>query len=434
MCACFQGVRPPNHRTKELIFMSNRSPLDVSQVRIPPPSRARRPRFARAILLLLVLGLAAWLPAGCGRDDEAGQGPHGSAAAGAQPAAGAAHGGQRPGAGQPGMPGQRPERPPTPVSVATATRGDIASYYDATATLEAERQAEILSRVAGVVETLHCEEGDRVAADAPLLVVDNDEYLFRLRQAEATTANLRSRFERMEQMRQEELASEEEYQASKSELASAEADEGMARLNWSYTTVLAPFAGRITQRMVDVGQNVSVGDPLFVVADFDPLLARVHVPSKEFRRLSRDQEVTLVLDSGGEKLAGRIKLVSPIIDPQSGTIKLTVEIPSYPDGVRPGDFAAVRIVTERRTGTVLVPKIAVVTEKGETVVYTSEDDVAVRKPVTVGFMDDENAEIVAGLSAGELVVVRGQRSLEHGAPLRILQPESALAAGGSGGD
>jgi len=319
-----------------------------------------------------------------------------------------------------------------PVAVTRAVTGPISSYYRATATLEAEKEAQILARVAGVVLRIDAEEGDVVKQGDPLLRIDNDEYGFRLEQAEAETANLQSRFDRLDQMREQGLATDEEFQAARSELAKAEADEGLARLNLSYTTVAAPFDGDVTQRLVDVGQNLGVGDPVFVMADFHPLLARVHVPSREFKKLSRDQAVTLVLDSTGQRLAGRIKLVSPVIDPASGTIKLTVEVHEYPPGTRPGDFAQVQIVTERREGAVLVPRGAVVTDKSEQIVFTvtgGEVPTAERRVVEVGFTDDLNAQIVSGLQAGEMVVIKGQRSLKHGTPLRILEDDSGQAGG-----
>jgi membrane fusion protein (multidrug efflux system) len=313
------------------------------------------------------------------------------------------------------------------VAVTAAFSGSISSYYRATATLEAEKEAQILARVTGLVETILVEEGDLVKEGAPLLKVDNDEYRYRLEQAAAATVNLRSRYERMEQMKLEELVTEEEFQAVRSELASAEADEGLARLTLSYTTVTAPFTGRVTARLVDVGQNLTAGDPVMVMADFEPLLARVHVPSREFNQLRQDQAVNLVLDSSREKLAGRIKLISPIIDPTSGTIKITIEVPDYPPGTRPGDFAQVQIVTERRDDVVLVPRIAVLTDKGETVVYTLADSAAPtaeRRVVAVGFTDDDNAQILEGLASGEQVVVKGQRSLKHGSSLKILAEET----------
>lgn len=319
---------------------------------------------------------------------------------------------------------------PVPVAVVAAAPGPIASYYEATASLEAEKEAEVLARAGGVVKSLLVEEGAMVAAGAPMLRIDNDEYRLRVEQAAARTEQLRSVFDRLTQMAAEELASAAELETARSELASAEADEGMARLNLEYTTVAAPFAGRVTRRLVNVGDNVSVGTPLFAVGDFDPLLARVHVPSREFRKLSVDQRVELVLDSNSQRVEGRITLVSPVIDPTSGTIKLTVEVPDYPAGTRPGDFASVRIVTELRPDALLVPRSAVLNDHGENVVYAvtaGEPPTADRRVVETGFTDEEHTQIVSGLAAGDQVVVKGQRSLKPGTKLNILPDEGAAA-------
>jgi membrane fusion protein (multidrug efflux system) len=365
-----------------------------------------------------ILVAAALVVAGCGGGDD------GQSQAGHQGRGGGGQG-HGPGAGQ--GPGGRPAQPAIPIAVARAQVGAISSYYTATATLAAEKEAQVLARVSGVVEALHCEEGDHVTTGQALLTIDNDEYRYRLAQAEANTADLRSRFDRLEEMQRQDLVSAEEYETVKNNLKSAEAEEGLARLTLSYTKVAAPFNGAVVSRLVDVGQNVSVGTALFVLSDFEPLLARVHVPSKEFKKLKPDQPVELVLESNRERLRGRIKLVSPVIDPSSGTIKVTIEIPEYPAGVRPGDFAEVRIVTERRTGATLVPKIALVTDRGEQVVYVAADSTAERRVVEIGFEDDDFAEILGGVAPDESVVVKGQRSLKHGDPIKILDGESSEA-------
>jgi membrane fusion protein (multidrug efflux system) len=117
--------------------------------------------------------------------------------------------------------------------------------------------------------------------------------------------------------------------------------------------------------------------------------------------------------------------VSPVIDPSSGTIKVTIEIPTYPPGVRPGDFAQVSIVTERRVNRTLVPKVALVNDRGEQVVYVSADSTAERRVVEIGFQDDRNAEILTGVTEGERVVVKGQRTLKNGAAIKILDNTEA---------
>ncbi len=317
-----------------------------------------------------------------------------------------------------------------PVAVATARRGTITASYVATATLAPESEAEVLARVAGVVESLRCEEGDRVRAGQVLLRLDNDEYLWRLRQAQARRADLESRLVRLEAMRKRELVSDEAYETLRNDLEAARAEEGLARTNLAYTTVRAPFDGTVVARHVDVGQSVNPATALVTVADLHPLLARVHVPARAFRGIRAGQPVRLVLESDGTRLRGRIRLVSPTIDPSSGTVKITVEIPEYPTGVRPGDFAEVHIVTERRDGRVLVPRRAVIADRGERVVFVAAADTAERRVVEVGLEDDEHAEIVAGVTEGEAVVVRGQRTLEHGAPLRILERDGRAVARG----
>jgi membrane fusion protein (multidrug efflux system) len=235
-------------------------------------------------------------------------------------------------------------------------------------------------------------------------------------------------------MHDQDLVSVEEYETLKNDLKAAEAEEGLARVNLSYTQVTAPFTGRIVTRSVNVGQTVTAGTPLFSLSDFDPLLARVHVPARQFNRLRPDQPVDLLIESDGTRLRGVTKLVSPTIDPASGTIKVTVEIRDYPSTVRPGDFAQVRIVTERREEATLVPKIAIVTDRGEQVVYVAADSTAERRVVGVGFEDDVNTEIIDGITAGERVIVKGQRSLKHGSPIKILDDEKVAGNDSTGGE
>ncbi|MHC4945356.1 MAG: efflux RND transporter periplasmic adaptor subunit [Planctomycetota bacterium] len=310
--------------------------------------------------------------------------------------------------------------PTVPVAVDDIQRGPIASHYTATATLDPEKQADVLARISGMILEIAVEEGDLVQKDQVLLCIEEDEYYQRLKQAEAAEVMQRARYERQKKMFEKDLISADEYDTIKSDVQAAEAARELATLSLSYAKVKAPFSGRIVRRYVDPGQMVSNGTGLFSVVDMSRLLARVHVPAKVFRRIEQEQAVELTLDSDKTVLNGKIILVSPVIDPTSGTIKVTVAITEYPKNTRPGDFAEVRIVTERHENAMLVPRVAVINDKGVDVVFLAEEDRAARRQVTTGFQNEQFIEIRSGLSGNEMIIVQGQRSLKDGQPIRIL--------------
>jgi len=384
-------------------------------------------RYAGPALMILALLLAVLPATGCGGDDAP---PAGEKAQ--RPGMGK---GQHPGAGKgrrPGMggdPGGHPQMPEAPVSVEAVTRGDLASYYSANATLEPDKEAAVLARISGVVLQLKAEEGDYVRKGDLLLAIEDEEYRHRLTQAEVEAENQQARFQRAEKLFAQNLVSAEEFDSTRSDLRTAEAALELSAYELSLARVTAPFSGRITVRSVDLGENVSNGTPLYTLVDMRRLLARVHVPAREFRAISTGQPVKLTVDSSGDRLQGIIDLVSPVIDATSGTIKVTVAITDFPVTTRPGDFVEVAIETDRHLDSLLVPRIAVVSEKGEQVVFVAEEDRAVRRLVSVGFQDDHQAEILDGLTEGEMVVVQGQRTLKDGQPLNILERMDFAAEG-----
>lgn len=325
-------------------------------------------------------------------------------------------------------PGGRNEKP-VPVAVERVGEGSIASYYTATASIEAESRTEIVARTTGVVRRLLHEEGDRVAAGAELLRLEDDEARLRAQQAEANAAMARAEYERKASMRDAGLLSAEEFETVENTRSVREAELGLAKLELEYTRVSTPFAGRVVRRLVDLGAHVSPGTPLFEVVDDDPLLARIHVPSRRMGFVKPGQEIDLHLDSADLDVKGVVTLVSPIVDPATGTVKVTAEIRRRPEAIRPGDFAQVKVVTERHDNALLVPSRAIVEDEGQQVVYVAVDGKAVRRPVETGFVEGDRTEVTSGLAAGDLICTKGQRDLRDGAALALLEgPPDVLAA------
>lgn len=385
-------------------------------------SGSRRFGRSRGLATSIAAGLGvcvliSFISTGCGKKADG------------QTAAGAAGGAQAKAKGGKGGPGGPPAEAATNVAVDPAARGTAQLRYSTTATLEAENRAELLARTGGVVAELLVEEGTAVRRGQDLLRLDDSEAKLRVRQAEVAAAKAKSIYDRQQASFDQEVISQAEFDVARTNYEAAQADLELAQHQLSYTRVPAPFAGTIVRRAVNVGQTVNVGTALFEIANFHPLLAHIFVPAKELGTLQNGQEAELTLDSNGAKLRGVVRLVSPVADPNTGTVKVTVDVKEYPAGTRPGDFAHVSVVTARHDNVVRVPNLAVFEDRGERVVYVARDTVAARRTVQVGFADETHTEILSGIEPGDRVIVKGQRALKDGSPIKILEaPVDAQAA------
>lgn len=317
-----------------------------------------------------------------------------------------------------------------PIAVAHVEVGQAQNRYVTTTTLEAESRADLRSRTTGTVEELLVEEGQLVKEGQILLVLEDDDLKLREASAQIELDRVQMEYARLKRMHDAGVLAPQEYETIQIDLKKAKADLEAARLQLSYTRVRAPFSGQVVRRMVDLGAHVTGGDLLFVMMDVDPLLARVFIPANRLGGVAAGQKVDMTVDSTAEMLHGTISLVSPIVDPETGTVKVTAELDNAPDRVRPGDFAEVRVVTDSRENALLVPSIAVFEEQGKKILYVAADGTASRRVVEVGFIDEGYTEILGGIQAQDLIVVKGQRNLRDEVPVEILEgpPEQAAAA------
>jgi len=320
-----------------------------------------------------------------------------------------------------------------PVEVKQPTKGLAASYYVTTATIEPSSDAKINSRTAGVVTKLLHEEGDDVLAGEVLLILDDYDQQLRLKQAEQKLASASREFKRLSKMKKSGMVSPTEWETTENIFRTAETDKKLAELALSYTRVAAPFDGRVVWREVDLGAHVGQGELLFRMMSIRPLLVRVHIPANRLGMVAQGQKVELNIDSAAQPLAAKVELISPIVDPSTGTIKITLRIDEYPDSVRPGDFTEVHMVTDQHQNALLVSSVSIIEERGKHFLYIVENQKAIRKPVTTGFIMSELTEIVEGIKETDLVVFKGQRTLNDDVAVEVLSDESTITDKGKRG-
>lgn len=309
-----------------------------------------------------------------------------------------------------------------PVEISLVSSGDISTYFTGTATIEAEEETDVVARVGGVVRELMVEEGDYVEKNDILARLDDEELRVSLNQAEAKLDRLKSLYERNMELHRKGLISTEEFQQSKYDYRQQEAAYEMAELNLKYTAIRTPISGVVSRRMVKVGNMVLQNSPAFRVTGLNPLIAVLHVPEKRLESLSKGQEVKLRIDAlGGEYVKGRIKRISPVVDPETGTVKVTVETINSSNRLKPGMFARVNIIHDIHRDTALLPKDAIISEDDQSVVFVLKDSTALRKTVTIGFRNTTHVEVLSGLSIGDTVVTTGKSSLKDSSLVEVVR-------------
>ena len=326
-----------------------------------------------------------------------------------------------------------------PVEVATTRRAKMAAVYHGTAPIESERKAFVMPKVKGEIRQVLADEGDRVREGQLLARLDGDQLRLEVALAEATMRKLERDYARNTELQTKGLVSAVSIDNLKYELEAAKASWELARLQLSYTDIRSPIAGTVTQRLdvVKVGNTVkpmgevieSADRALFVVEGLDSLMLRINVPERELAKLSVDQVAELGFDAVPDRaFAGKIALISPYVDAATATFPVRIRITDTGGLLRPGMFARVAIIYERKLDALQIPRTALLDGDGPPKVFVVKDGKAAERPVQLGLSNGAYVEIVSGLKDGDQVVVVGQAAVKPGAAVRIVNTPARPAA------
>ena len=317
--------------------------------------------------------------------------------------------------------GEEEETASVPVETSQPVRGDVYAVYSGTAPIEAFAEADVVAKVEGEVREILFEEGSEVKAGDVLARLDGDRLRLELNESRARLDQMRSDFERNQDLREKGLLSEGEFEKLRYDLEALEASFNLASLELDYTRIRAPIDGVVSERYVKIGNTIRVGDPAFRVTSLDPLVAYLHVPEREYRQIKADQPVAIDIDAlAGQRVIASVTRVSPVVDPETGTFKITIEIRDEERRIKPGMFGRISIVYDVHQNVLQVPRSAIVEDMGNQTVFVVEDGKAVRRIVRTGFGNDGMVEITDGVSDDDAVVTVGPVGLKPDATVTVI--------------
>lgn len=300
-------------------------------------------------------------------------------------------------------------------------------------TANLDRTAQVLPRVPGVAREVRAKLGDRVRAGETLAVIDSREL------ADATSNYLtvrervalaRTKADREERLWRQRISAEQDYLEARQKFAEERIAERAAEQKLralglsqaeisaigagSYRTttqfaVTAPFDGTIIEKNVTPGQLVETQTALFRIANLETVWVIGSIYEKDMARVKVGQQASVTVQSYPDRrFPGKVTWVSDVVEEQTRTLRIRVEVDNRAGLLRPGSFARIALQVASKDGVIAIAPAAIQRQGGEMVVFVDEGEGRyARRDVTLGIRTPEQVEIVRGLNRGERVVVEG---------------------------
>jgi RND family efflux transporter MFP subunit len=336
-------------------------------------------------------------------------------------------------------------RPPMTVELATVTRAPVSEEIVVVGNLIGAATVEVVPKASGRLQTVNVRIGDQVRRGQLIALVEDQEIRQQVKQAEASfevaRATIRQReadlqfaetnldrsrnlYGRQLLPRQTLDDAEARHQAAAAQLdlARAQFDQASARLeelriNLSNTRIVSPVDGFVGKRNLDPGGYASANTPIASLVDIRYVRMVVNLVERDIRRIEPGIPANVEVDAyPGETFRGRVARVAPVLNPQTRTAEMEIEVPNPDFRLKPGMYARVGLTVDQRTDALVVPRNALVDIDGRRGVFTLQEGSrqVEFQPVEVGLQNQEQAEVRSGLNLGQEVVTTGAAALRTG--------------------
>lgn len=366
---------------------------------------------------------------------------------------------------------KKPEDLPLPVKVTPAQKDQLVIKLKAPGEAVTSKKIIMKTDIAGVVKKLKVEESQHVKQGELLVELDDKEYRLELERAEASRLKVLSEllvekrfaeseeeplhsdrqkvqkekedFEKARELYQKGLISRKDFEktsyqyelaliesgekkeeilAASKGLTQAEIEVKRAQINLEKTKIRAPISGIITNIKISSQEHLTGGRELFTLVNISQIQVQTKVLESEIGRMKVGREVEIRFSAYPEKVfKGKVKAISPVIDPEDKTCKVIVEVANPEGEIKPGMHAEVEIPAEIHKDRLLIPQEAVLVRAGRKLAFVVENGLAKWRYIKVGLENEDYAEVLEGVNEGELVIIEGHFTLAHDARVKIVK-------------
>lgn len=306
------------------------------------------------------------------------------------------------------------------VEAITVEQAPLVETVSSVGNLVADEAVIIRPEVDGRITEIGFEEGQPVEKGQMLFRLDDAVFRAQLEEAEARLQLNQRTYERVKALNKRGHSSAEVLDKAFSDMRMAKASVALNEARLEKMEIVAPFSGIAGLRQVSLGAFVEAKTELVTLVDLDSLKVEFRLPERYFRVVRMGAVVRAEPDAlPGEVFEGAIYAIAPAIDINGRSIAVKAKIDNTGGRLRPGMFARVQLLVDRRKKAIVIPEAAIVQRGDGQFVYTVRDGKAALVKVGLGLRQTGRIEVVTGLNQGDIVVTAGQIKLRPGTQVRV---------------
>jgi len=206
---------------------------------------------------------------------------------------------------------------------------------------------------------------------------------------------------------------------SQAAVQAAQTNVSLVKRNLTYTTVVAPMAGYVSDRPADIGEYISPQQKVATIVNINPLRVKIDIPEQAIPQIHQGESVSVSVAAYPDRsFSGRVARISPNVTATSRTLSVEADVDNPNAELKPGQFATIRVLLPQKGTAVMVPQRALRTISGATYVFVIKNGFAQQRLIQSGQTESDMIEIKSGISADEVVAISNVDQLSDGVAVR----------------
>ncbi len=326
------------------------------------------------------------------------------------------------------MPSQKHDAPATEapavnVNVQTVVaEPELADTFELPAVVEPNRVVTVAAEVSGRIEDIGSEKGDVVRAGDLLIQLNADLLRPQFDSAKAQFDFDQIQYKRTANLVEENATTQRDLDNATAQLAVSKARVEEIRARLDRTRILAPIAGVLDELLVEQGEYVDPGNRVAQLVETDPVKVVVEVPERDTAFFAPGDKAEVLMETKGieKRLAGQIRFISELADPQTRSTRMEVLLENKERLLHSGQIVKVRLTRRVLKDAVLIPLLAVIPMEDGMAVYVVSAAQAERRDVRLGAIKGDRVQVLSGLKPGDQLIVAGHRFVAPGQKVNVV--------------